>query len=405
MSSDDPEVMAQDLPKRTHFDAVIAGAGVAGGSCALLLARQGLRVALFEREALPRDKVCGEFLAPEAVAQLRELQLEQPILNLGGLAVTRAALHSAGGYTLALDLAAFHPGTSYGLAFSRKRLDHLLFESAGNAGADCRDLTRIDSVEQDGPLQRLGATDLRSGNRYSLTCGFFVDAAGRRSRFAGHPNGRRAYFGYKTHWPEPAVPPGQVHLFFFDGGYGGALVVEENRTCISVMATPELFRSARGDFSHLPAATIFQNKSARLLLASLEPSIMRWICTGPLIFQLKDVAATPWIHLGDAAGMIDPLTGEGMSFAFRSAALLAREVTPRRNYAEVKARFHREVRRELETCYRNSARLGRIAERPWLVDRIFQWAPRSRWITEKLVALTRPDVEKAGEEGPNSERQ
>ena len=165
--------------------------------------------------------------------------------------------------------------------------------------------------------------------------------------------------------------------------------MEQNRTCVSIMATPELFRNAR-DFSHLMAATIFQNKSARTLLAAVDPSFLRWISTGPLIFELKEAAANPWIHLGDAAGMIDPFTGEGMAFALRTAMLLVREIKEGGSYDKVKQRFSDRVHRELEACYRNSARLGRIAGRPWLVDRVFQLAPYSRWITRRLVTMTRP---------------
>ncbi|MBI3940444.1 MAG: hypothetical protein HY315_06385, partial [Acidobacteria bacterium] len=243
--------------------------------------------------------------------------------------------------------------------------------------------------EHDGEGQRIEGTNLRSGRRFSVTCRFFVDAAGRKSKFISHPDGRRAYFGYKAHWPEPIVPAGEVHLFFFNGGYGGATLVEQGRTCVSIMATPELFRDARGDYSHLLAATVFQNKSACRLLASLDPSFLRWISTGPLIFELKESSATPWIHLGDAAGMIDPYTGEGMTFALRTAALLAREISHGGKYAVVKEQFTASVRKELEACYRNSARLGRIAGRPWLADRIFQLASRSPWLTQRLVGATR----------------
>ncbi len=378
-----------------EFDVVIAGSGVSGGSCALQLARRGLRIALFEREEFPRDKVCGEFLTPESVTQLQEISLEEQIVASGGLPIGQATLHSVRGHALRFDFGKFHSGADHGLAISRRRLDQLLFENARKAGAHCQDRTRVDSVHIEGAGQRVALTDLRTGETSSIRSRFFIDAAGRKSKFTDHPAGRRSYFGYKAHWPEPIVPRGEVHLFFFSGGYGGATVVEDDRTSVCIMATPELFRNSRGDFSHLLAATVFQNRSACKLLAPLDPSFIQWISTGPLIFELKEAAATPWIHLGDAAGMIDPFTGQGMTFALRTASLLAREISSGGNYADVKDRFGKSVHAELERCYRNCARLRRIAEHPWILDRTFQIASRSRWLTEKLVAFTRPQSQKA----------
>ncbi|HEY3131542.1 MAG TPA: NAD(P)/FAD-dependent oxidoreductase [Acidobacteriota bacterium] len=378
-----------------EFDVVIAGSGVSGGSCALQLARQGLRVALFEREAFPRDKVCGEFLTPESVAHLQTISLEEQIVASGGLRITQAILHSVRGHALRFDFEKLHSGANHGLAISRRRLDQLLFENAAKAGAHCQDRARVDSVHIEGAGQRVEVTDLRTGETLPIRSRFFIDAAGRKSRFTDHPPGRRSYFGYKAHWPEPIVARGEVHLFFFRGGYGGATVVEGNRTSVCIMATPELFRNSRGDFSHLMAATVFQNQSACKMLAPLDPSFIRWISTGPLIFELKEDALTPWVHLGDAAGMIDPFTGEGMTFALRTASLLAREISRGGNYANVKDRFGRSVRAELERCYRNCARLRRIAEHPWVLDRTFQVAAHSRWLTAKLVEMTRPGRRKA----------
>lgn len=374
------------------FDVVIAGGGVAGGSCALQLARMGARVALYERQQLPRDKVCGEFLAPESVAQLEQLQLTGKILSAGGKRVTRAALHSPGGHTFSMDLRQFQSRADYGLAITRQVLDQILFDDAAAAGAHCQDWVRVDSVEHDGGGQRIKATDSRHGEKFSLTCRFFIDAAGRKSKFIGHPAGKRAYFGYRAHWPEPILPEGELQLFFFAGGYGGATLVEQNRTCISIMATPQVFRNPQGDYSHLLAATVFQNRSACRLLAPLDPSFLRWTSTGPLVFELKEPATAPWLHVGDAAGTVDPYTGEGMTFALRTASLLAQEITRGGQYADIKQRFTRITRDELDRCHARSVRLGRLAARPWVADHVFHFASHSRWLTRKLASLSRACV-------------
>jgi flavin-dependent dehydrogenase len=369
------------------FDVVIAGGGVAGAACALRLARLGMKVALYERQKLPCDKVSGGFLAPESVAQLEEMRLAEQVLAAGALRVDRAALHSPRGETFTVDLKSFRAKAAYGWAISRQVLDQLLFEGAVAAGAHCRDRARVDSVELDGGGQRMEVTDLGRGEKFSVSCRFFVDAAGKKSKFINHPDGKRAYFGYKAHWPEPILPEGELHLFFFDGGCGAATRVEQNRTCISLLATPQLFRNPQGDYSHLLAATIFQNKSARSLLAPLDPAFLRWLSTGPLVFELLEECDTPWLHIGDAAGMLDPYTGEGIAFALRTASRLAEEIRRGGKYADIKKRFADITREEFDACYARSTLLERLAARPWKLDRVFQLASHSRWLTRKLVAL------------------
>jgi flavin-dependent dehydrogenase len=375
-----------------EFDFLIAGGGVAGAVAALHLARAGKRVALWERERVPRDKVCGEFLAPESVFQLREAGLEPAILKAGAQRITTGILHSRRGYRLTVEMRKLHPGAGHGLAVSRKILDQLLLEHAGEAGAQWHQRVRVDAVESGADWHTVHGTDLESGRTLTARSRLFVDATGRRSRFARQELKSTPYFGFKAHWPGPLVPAGQVHLFFFDGGYGGATVIEQGRTCLSVMASPALFSRARRDMPHLLAITLFQNRSARQMLSSLEPENIRWIFTGPLLFGLRDGSAGPWIHIGDAGGMIDPFTGEGMAMALKMAGTLAR-VAHRYPYAQIREQFCSEVARDLRDCHRNSGRLGRVLSNPWLTDRVLQFARCSRWATQRLIQATRPRPE------------
>src|SRR5690349_12707324 len=111
------------------YDCAIIGAGIAGSSAALALARAGRKVVLIERDTFPRDKLCGEFLSTEVLGELCALGVEDRARAAGPAEITRARFTSSSVRSLELDLG----GTALGL--SRRALDALLFDVAARAGA------------------------------------------------------------------------------------------------------------------------------------------------------------------------------------------------------------------------------------------------------------------------------
>lgn len=117
------------------YDAMIIGAGPAGSATAILLARNGWRVALIERVEFPRRKVCGECIAASNLPLLGALGVGEALADMGGLALRDIALNYRD-RTLRAPLPMFnsarHP---WGYAVAREVLDTLLLEQAKKAGA------------------------------------------------------------------------------------------------------------------------------------------------------------------------------------------------------------------------------------------------------------------------------
>src|SRR3954469_24638507 len=107
------------------FDVVIAGAGPAGGSLALRLATAGLRVALVDAARFPRDKLCGEFLSPEAWGALADLGLAEAVAGSGYRPIRRVRLTTPSGRVLDAEF----PGPP-GIGLGRSVLDDLLVQHA-----------------------------------------------------------------------------------------------------------------------------------------------------------------------------------------------------------------------------------------------------------------------------------
>jgi flavin-dependent dehydrogenase len=175
-----------------NVDVVIVGAGLGGATAVIALAQRGVSVALFESSAMPRHKVCGEFLSPEIRAIFTRLKLSEEIENAAER-INNTRIVSA---KRVLET----PLPSSALALSRFRLDEILWNRAVEAGALCFDQTRvrdIKPVEQDGFVL--------STRNDSWRARYVVVAAGRNARVAQNDvpentDSRALHVGFKTHF-------------------------------------------------------------------------------------------------------------------------------------------------------------------------------------------------------------
>lgn len=306
-------------------DVLIAGAGPAGALAALLLARRGLRVRVFDRAVFPRDKLCGDTLNPGALEILRRLGvadgLDRMALPIRGMIVT--------GARGARVVGEYGPGV-HGLAIPRRDLDAALVARAIEAGASIETgvLVQAPLVEHAKGGPRVVGLRIGTGQRdaHDVRAPITIAADGRRSRIAfqlgltrhpAHP--RRWAIG--AYFDGVSGPAGFGEMHIRPGRYIGVAPLPGGLTnaCV-VVAEPR--SGSLSEPGALLAATLARDPAlaerfatARLVTA---PSVL-----GPLAVDNVAPGMAGLLLAGDAAGFIDPMTGDGMRFAFRGAELAA----------------------------------------------------------------------------------
>lgn len=306
-----------------NFDAVVIGAGIAGPCAAITLARRGARVALLEAGGLPRHKVCGEFLSPESQAVFTRLVIMEQIWAQQPVSVSKSRIVAASGQQIETELP--HPG----LALSRFRLDQTLWDAAQSSGVHCYSQTRVRGVEGNAAT---GFTITTTASPFTARC--VIAAPGRHAPWLDaikppadnsklKTQNSKLFFGMKAHFRGAQVEPGVVELHGWRGGYCGVTQVESGLTNVCLLARYDVLQSrAERAPDDLWAWLLAQCPGLAQRMEGATQQ-MAWLTTGNVAFGACCPASGDVLRCGDAAGFIDPLTGDGMAMAARGGELAA----------------------------------------------------------------------------------
>ncbi|MEZ5315959.1 MAG: beta-ketoacyl-ACP synthase II [Vicinamibacterales bacterium] len=305
------------------LDVLVAGAGPAGATAALLLARAGARVVIVDRETFPRDKLCGDTLNPGAIRLLARLGLSGGAL---GDATPLAGMRVSGP---GAEVEARYPAGQVGLAIPRRRFDAWLLEQAIAAGARFEPGLRVlgPLVEgEDGRPPVRGLVVRRAGQASStrLPASLTIGADGRRSvvgRALGlsvHPfHPRRWAFGTYVAGVAGVSDVGEMHLRPW--GYCGVAPMPDGRVnvCVVTGARP-VGRSPVDVIGRLIASD--PRLAPRFAGVRFDAPVQ---VLGPLAVDVRMPGTDGLLLAGDAAGFVDPMTGDGLHLAMRGGELAA----------------------------------------------------------------------------------
>jgi flavin-dependent dehydrogenase len=300
-------------------DVAVLGAGIAGSSLAITLADRGWDTVLIDRQLFPRHKVCGEFLSPESQSTLNTLGLLRTVESLQPSLINKIRLIFSHGEALEITL----PGNALGV--SRYVLDSALHSEALRSGVQMQTATTVTSVY---PNEGGYTIETKQGERRELVKVRAVIAAwgaNRRSGLPGYtPIGsvRNTYMGVKSHFAGIDMEP-VVELYVFPGGYLGISPIEGGLVNVAALLTRKAFGKTEKTILGMIVAAARRNPKLYQKLAKATPIPGTQAAVAPVNLNRKPLAWDVIPHVGDAALMIPPLCGDGMSIALRSALLCA----------------------------------------------------------------------------------
>lgn len=331
-------------------EVLIIGGGLAGLTAAIHLSKIGFQVTVVEKNEFPKHKVCGEYISNEVLPYLSWLNLN--IADLHPTNITNIEFSTVSGKTIKNSL----PLGGFGI--SRYTLDEYLYKKAIANGCEIIKDTVESIVFADEEFT------ITTSDKTILKSEIVIGAFGKRSNIDQKLN--RNFIQQKSPWLAVKAhysgnfPNNLVGLHNFKGGYCGVSKVENDIVNICYLADYETFKQFKNidDYQekvvskNLHLKTIFEKSN----LLFEKPLTISQIC-----FEEKQAVENHILMIGDTAGLIHPLCGNGMAMAIHSAKIVS-ELIDKYFNKEIKSRKDLEEKyiQEWNFNFKNRLKMGRF---------------------------------------------
>lgn len=365
----------------TNPDVVIIGGGLAGLTAGIHLSKAKLSVTIIEKSPYPRHKVCGEYISNEILPYLEWLDID--ISELHPVRIDSFQLTTLSGNSINANL----PLGGFGV--SRHNLDHFLYKKALLSG--CKVLNRqVTDVSFSHEVFTVTTSDA------VLSTKIVLGAYGKRSNVDLLLN--RDFIKQKSPWLAVKAhykgnfPNNIVALHNFSGGYCGVSKVENDIINICYLADYATFKKYK-NIEEYQKQVLYKNRHLKNVFENSTMAFDKSLTISQICFEEKTIIENHMLMIGDTAGLIHPLCGNGMAMAIHSAKIAGElvadfykgRVTSRK---ELEEKYSREWNRNFKKRMNTGKLLARALKSPVVSKVIFSFLSLFPQVLNKIIKNT-----------------
>lgn len=385
--------------KHDIFDVIIVGAGPAGSASALYCARHNINVLLLEKEKFPRDKICGDAISGKSMSILHELDLLDKAKKLPGAEIVSIVFGSPDNNLVDIGLTGDKrkdiPG---GLVIRRRIFDEFLFNEVLQTNIQTRQSFIVKNLLFDGDrVAGISGTDA-SGKTCDYSAKLVIGSDGYNSVVARNAGLQKHESGHwvvalRQYYHNIEGLNNKIELHYIDEvqpGYFWIFPVDNNTANVGIGMLHKSLKEKKINLKKsLQAAINSPAFKERFSAAAPLEEPVGWNL--PVASKHRKNYGNGFLLTGDAAGLIDPFTGEGIGNAMYSAkhaARTAKEALEANNFSEgFLSSYDRQLWAEIGDELQVSTKLQRIGRMRFLLNFVLNKASRSREVRELISGM------------------
>ncbi|MBC7440850.1 MAG: NAD(P)/FAD-dependent oxidoreductase [Flavobacterium sp.] len=344
----------------------IIGGGLAGLTAAIHLSKIGFLVNVIEKNNYPKHKVCGEYISNEVIPYLQSLGLD--INELNPQNISKFEFSTTKGTSIKINL----PLGGFGV--SRFSLDEYLYKKAIENG--CKVINeKVEKI-----IFENDTFTITTSENLILKSQILIGAFGKRSNIDYDLNRsfileESPWLAVKAHYSGD-FPNDYVGLYNFNGGYCGVSKIENNKINICYLADYKTFKKYK-NIDEYQKAVLYQNPKLKRILQSVKLIYDKPLTISQISFEEKKVVENHILMIGDTAGLINPLCGNGMAMAIHSAKIVSELIEKFYNNEilsreELEKRFVKEWNFNFKDRLKTGRLLANLLQKPKLSEIFMQ---------------------------------
>jgi flavin-dependent dehydrogenase len=366
------------------YDCAIIGGGLSGLCLSIQLADAGISVVVFEKKTYPFHKVCGEYISMESWDFLTGLGL--PLADMNLPVIDQLGISSERGFMLN------HTLKLGGFGISRYSLDFLLSRIAVGRGVTILENCRVHDVKHaDGQISEISTS---VGAYYArVVCGSYGKYTPAFLNSTEHEKVAEVvnYIGVKYH-VKADLPANRIELHNFHNGYCGISKVDNDWHCLCYLTVANNLRANQMDVGSMEQNILYRNPHLKRIFTESEFIDRQPLVISNVGFKKKTTDRMGAVLLGDAAGSITPLCGNGMSMGMRASKLLAIELITYLNNRQTREQMLINYKRNWDSNFAGRIQAGYYLQnlfgKKTATDLALRVLDKFPPLTRKLVSLT-----------------